>query len=387
MKEDKAKSQNKYLTTDLTGFEKFMLWHKYHPAYVNLLKHSSKILFELFGSLGGFEFLQSDDFRIKYEKLLKGRYKPSTLRRYSYGIQHYHDYLVVIGILKKKTDPIWRKPYIRKEFLFYHQNRTPYYHDIEDAYSEFMDIEKEYCDDEKRKRLGSYRKFVSFLIKNKISIFENITGLQILNFSQLEKTLKTDWNYLKYFLKFAYRQGYIPEDFSSAIISRKNIRKRKKRFLEDEKIDALVESISRESTSEKRDFSMISLMSGLALRPSETIRIKLEHIDWVNSRIFICGKDNQEDWLPLTQDVAETMIDYLKNSSDMRFKADYLFLGARPPFKPLKTHAHLSKVLSDAYERTGIQPPSGDVRLNVFRHSKATSIVNSEWQNFFTAQS
>jgi len=386
MKKIDTQSNTKFLSTDLTEFESFMLFHGYNAYHVSLLKRGPKILFELFGSIASLDFLSTADFRTNYENLLVDRYKPGTLRRYSYGIQHYHDYLVATGIVKKKPNPIWRKTPIRKQFLFYHENRTPYYLDIENAYSDYLNIEKEYCVDEKRKRLASYRKFVSFLIKSKISTFEKISGYQIVEFSRLEKTLKTDWNYLKYFLKFAYRQGYMLEDFTSAFLSRKTLRMRKKRFLDDKKIDAIVASIGRETITEKRDYSMIYLMARLGLRPSETIRIKLEHIDWVNSQIFICGKNKTEDWLPLTEESARHLIDYLKNSSALRLDPEYLFLSERPPFKPLKTHRHLTKVLSGAYEETDIQPPSGDVRLNVFRHSIATSIVNSEGQNFFTAQ-
>lgn len=387
MKETKTKTRKNFLSTDLTDFENFMLSNNYNPYHVGLLKRGPNILFELFGSMASFEFLQSKDFREKFEDVLAERYKPGTIRRYSYGIQHYHDYLVHAEILIKKANPIWRKTYIRKEFLFYHKNRTPYYHDIENVYSDHINIEKEYCADEKRKRLASYRKFVSYLIQNEIPMFEEVSGLHIVEFGRLDKTLKTDWNYLKYFLKFAYRQGYVQENFTSAFLSRVNTIKHKKRFLEDEKIDVIVKSIDRETITEKRDFSMINLMARLGLRPSETTRIKLKHIDWVNSRILICGKGNREDWLPLTQDVVEPIIEYLKVSADLRQKPEYLFLGERPPFKPLRTHRHLSKVLSEAYQETEIRPPCGSVRLNVFRHSIATSIVNRKGQNFFSAQS
>lgn len=386
MKSLETKTNIKFLSTDLTGFEDLMLLRGYNPYYVSLLKRGPSILFELLGSVASLELLSSANFRTNYEKLLEGRYAPGTLSRNSCAIQHYHDYLVVSGTIKQKADGMRQNNIVRKVSHFYFKNRTPYYHDIENAYSDYLNIEKEYCADEKRKRLGSYRKFVSFLIKSKISTFDIITGCKIVEFSRLEKTLKTDWNYLKYFLKFAYRQGYILEDLSSAFLSRKRLRIRKKRFLGDEKIDAIVASIGRETSTEKRNFSMINLMARLGLRPSETIRIKLKHIDWVNSKIFIRGKNKTEDWLPLTDESARHLIDYLKNSSVVRHDPEYLFLSERAPFKPLKTHAHLSKVLSDAYEEAGIKPPSGDVRLNVFRHSIATSIVNRDGQNFFTAQ-
>lgn len=387
MKDSKTKTHKNFLSTNLADFESFMLSKNYDPYHVGLLKRGPNILFELFGSMASFEFLQSEDYRPKFEALLADIYAPGTIRRYSDGIQHYHDYLVHAEILKRKANPIWGKKYFRKESLFYRKNRTPYYHDVENDYSDYINIEKEYCADEKRKRQASYRKFASFLILNNVPTFEEVSGLQIVEFGRLDKTLKTDWNYLKYFLKFAYRQGYMREDFTSAFLSRLHSKKYKKRFLEDEKVDAIVESIDRETATEKRDFSMINLMARLGLRPSETTRIKLKHIDWVNSRILICGKGNREDWLPLTQEVVEPIIDYLKVSARLRQKPEYLFLGERPPFKPLRTHRHLSKVLSEAYKETEIIPPCGSVRLNVFRHSIATSIVNREGQNFFQAQS
>ena len=381
-----TKPNAKFLSNDLRAFENFMLSRGYSAYYLSLLKRGPEILFEIYGALGSLDFLSNQDYRTKFKKLLEDRYQPGTLRRLSYGIRHYHDYLVEIGALNQKDIPKWRKTIIRKEFHFYHNNLTSYYRDIENSYLEHMNIEKELCADEIRKRLACYKKFVSLLIEKEISTFEQVRGNHILEFSRSKKTLKTNWNYLKYFLRFAYRQGYILEDFSFTVIPRKNARILKKRFLEDDKVDAILQSLRRETTIQKRDFTMVSLMARLGLRPSETIRIKLEHIDWVNSKILIHGKNKTEDWLPLTEEIAEPIIDYLKNSSEIRNNHKYLFLGLRPPFRRLKTHTHLTEVLSDAYENTNIQPPSGDVRLNVFRHSKATSIVNSEGQNFFTAQ-
>ena len=280
-------TNTKFLSSDLTDFENHMLRRGYDPYHVSLLKRAPKVLFELFGSIASLDFLSSEDFITNYKKLLEDRYMPGTIRRYADGIRHYHEYLAGTGVVKKKENPKWWLTNIRKEYLFYYENRTPYYHDIEDVYSDYLNIEKEYCGDEKRKRLASYKKFVSFLIKCEISTFEKITGYQIVEFSRLEKTFKTDWNYLKYFLKFAYRQGYMNEDFSSAFLSRKSVRQRKKRFLDDDKIDTIVASIGHETITEKRDYSMIYLMARLGLRPSETIRIKLEHIDWVNSQICL----------------------------------------------------------------------------------------------------
>ena len=63
-----------------------------------------------------------------------------------------------------------------------------------------------------------------------------------------------------------------------------------------------------------------------------------------------------------------------------------LFVQERPPYNAIRSTYLLTEALIAAYETTNINPPAGQVRLNVFRHSFATSLINSEGQNFFTAQ-
>lgn len=372
------------LSTDLSGYEKYLAKLGFTKRHIGFLKLAPKLMFKLYGVHSSVELIKSRGYRAKFLDTISADYCPGTLKKYASGISHYRNYLIsekvimgspAAGLFGKKYDPVR---------LYYQKNKSSYFEGVEKNYNKHLTIEMNYCKIEIRKRTATYQRFASHLIKNGCTSFLEVTGKKVIEFGTLITTYRTDWNKLRPFLKFAYREGYIAENFSDAIIPNRKNRQRRKKYIAQEQIDKLLNSLPRSNVSDKRTYAMFLLMAKLGLRPSETVRVKLKDIDWVNAKILVRGKGNRLDWLPLPSEVAEAIIIYLKQS--IRGNSGHVFVQERPPHKPI-LHTHtLTKALICAYEDTGIKPPSENIRLNVFRHSFATALINKEDQSFFTAQ-
>lgn len=222
-------------------------------------------------------------------------------------------------------------------------------------------------------------------MENVITSLQYLEGRDVVDFGNQPSTGKTAWKHLVTFLIFAYREGYVLKNYSSAIIrERKRIHTCRK-YLKKPEVESLLNSLPRITPWDKRDYAMLMLMSSLGLRPCEIIRMQLKDLDWVNYRIFIRGKGGREDWLPLPSEVALAIVDYVKSAP--RGDTNFLFVKNRPPFSRLKNTYPLKEALIKGYRLSNLKPPTKNVRLNVFRHSFATNLVNADGANFYSVQS
>ena len=91
---------------------------------------------------------------------------------------------------------------------------------------------------------------------------------------------------VRLFLRFAYLCGYLCSDLSALSPSVRTPRMGKvPRSIPPECIDALIESIGRETAADIRDCAIISLLSTYGFRGVQIRRLRLQDIDWANSRI------------------------------------------------------------------------------------------------------
>ena len=293
----------KFLSPDLRGYEKYLKNEGYGDEYIGFLTLAPRMLFDLYGSRASIKFLKDPNFRSNFLDIIRSRYQPGTLKKYSSGTRRFREYLTSAGIIdvcpeqKKGTHYITKKTY-----KYYDENHTPYFRKIEINFGEFISIERAYCKDEIRKKIGAFKKFVSYLIESKIDHFGSIDAETIIQFGLSKTTYKTDWNNLKCFLIYAFREGHISRNFSTVIISKKKNRKTQRKYIESKKKESLLSAVDCSNTLGKRNYAMFLLMAQLALRPCETHRVKYEDLDWVKPAIFDCR------WLSQAIDVSQLIL-------------------------------------------------------------------------------
>jgi site-specific recombinase XerD len=119
--------------------------------------------------------------------------------------------------------------------------------------------------------------------------------------------------------------------------------------------------------------AVIMLLAHLGLRAHEIIRLTLDDIDWIQGHILVrAGKCHRERRLPLSQEVGDALVAYLRKARPATFHRE-LFLRWRPPFRPLKSSVSITTLVNVLLQRAkvAVRRPGA----HVFRHSLATQMV------------
>ena len=134
-------------------------------------------------------------------------------------------------------------------------------------------------------------------------------------------------------------------------------------------IAAVLDSCDRSSATGLRDLAILSLLARLGLRAGEVAAIQLDDIDWRAGEIMVRAKARREERLPITEDVGESLVAYLRDArpaSDCR----NLILTGYAPFRRIHPSS-ITSVVYRACRRAGLAR-AGAHRL---RHSLAREML------------
>jgi site-specific recombinase XerD len=137
-------------------------------------------------------------------------------------------------------------------------------------------------------------------------------------------------------------------------------------------VQALIQSIDRSDPFGRRDFTILYLAAAYGLRSSELVRLTLDDIDWRGRKLrVIQTKTRQTNQLPLSDEAANVLIDYLRKARP-KSSQRHLFMRMRAPLIPLKA-ASVSDLLNHRIRCSGLDlAPFG---THVLRHSLATRLM------------
>lgn len=101
-------------------------------------------------------------------------------------------------------------------------------------------------------------------------------------------------------------------------------------------VAGLYDSCDRRSGVGRRDYAILLLLGRLGLRTIEVTRLTLDDVDWHHGELYIRGKGDRHERLPLPAEVGAAIAAYLqrgrpKVTEDVRS----LFLRSRAPYTPL----------------------------------------------------
>ena len=182
---------------------------------------------------------------------------------------------------------------------------------------------------------------------------------------------------LRLLLDYAYEKGYHDRNMKKAC---PRVREYKNvtipaTFSETE-IQAVLDKIDRNSPVGLRDYAIILTAIRLGLRESDILNLCFSDIDWENGRITILQqKTGIPISLPLLDDVAWAIIDYLRNGRPC-CDCDYIFVRHNSPITKLRsTYDIVQKYL----RRAQIALPVGKRHgLHAMRHSLASKMLEQE---------
>jgi site-specific recombinase XerD len=145
------------------------------------------------------------------------------------------------------------------------------------------------------------------------------------------------------------------------------------RYLQPEEVERLIASCNPGSPVGRRDRAILLLLARLGLRAGDIVHLRLSDIDWKEAWIHVCGKGRRHTRLPLTQEVGQAIVIYLREGRP-RTNVDALFVRCRAPFRALGSHCAVSVIVDRALKRAKVVRPSRGA-AHLLRHSVATSML------------
>ena len=141
----------------------------------------------------------------------------------------------------------------------------------------------------------------------------------------------------------------------------------------------LLKIVDRSSPKGKRDYAILLLACRLGLRSADIRELRLDDLKWDAATIEITqSKTLAPLCLPLTEEVGEALIDYLKSGRPHTNHRE-VFLKLKPPFVPFSDHNHLYHIVTYWRELAGIHFRTQQRRgLHSLRHTLATELLREQ---------
>ena len=181
---------------------------------------------------------------------------------------------------------------------------------------------------------------------------------------------------MRSFLRFLTMRGILHKDLSVELP--------KIRISQDAKIPSvwdqelvvrLLGAIDRTSAKGKRDYAILLLACRLGLRAGDIRTLKLDQLHWEDSTIEVTqSKTGMPLSLPLTSEVGDALIDYLKFGRPQATHRE-VFLKVNPPFDPF-TGNNLHHIVTYWRLLAGIKFRTPQKRgIHSLRHTLATRLL------------
>ena len=191
------------------------------------------------------------------------------------------------------------------------------------------------------------------------------------------KSVAATTSTLRSFLRIGTVQGWLPVDLSADVPT---VHVRPDATIpsiwKTEDVDALLAAVDTVSPMGKRDRAILLLACRLGMRAGDIRTLTLDSIQWATGRItFAQQKTGAIVELPMTDEVAEALIDYLRHGRPATPRRE-VFLRGNAPFEPFGNNNNLHHVITRYRRLAGIELPAKSRRgLHSLRHTLATRLL------------
>jgi len=248
---------------------------------------------------------------------------------------------------------------------------------------------EQYCEDRLHLRPSTLQRctteltiFLDFLHSRKARTLDQIQAADLSEFVSCRDHLRPGTvrglvSYVRSFLRFLTMRGILQKDLSAEL---PKIRAPRDATIpsvwDQELIVRLLGAVDRSSAKGKRDYAILLLACRLGLRAGDIRTLKLDNLRWAESTIEITqAKTSTPLTLPLTSEVGEALIDYLKSGRPQTTHRE-VFLKVNPPFDPFRENNHLHHIVKYWRLLARITFRSPQKRgLHLLRHTLATRLL------------
>ena len=178
---------------------------------------------------------------------------------------------------------------------------------------------------------------------------------------------------LRSFLRHLYQRAEIPVDLASALLPVVSWRLSDvPKSLAPEQVEAIIHSCDLSTAAGRRDRAILLLLARLGLRGGEVAAMTLDDLDWNAGVVFVSGKSQRREPLPLPREVGEALAGYLCDGRP-RWSTRRVFVRTRAPYCGFAGPGAIGDLVRRALARAGIDPPRKGSHL--LRHSLATAML------------
>jgi site-specific recombinase XerD len=232
------------------------------------------------------------------------------------------------------------------------------------------------------KRTRELTIFLNFLHSRKRRTLEEIQALDLSEFLScrdhlVPKSVSRIISDVRSFLRFLTMRGILPEDLSATLPKIQVPRDAAIPSVWDQDlVIRLLGAVDRSSAKGKRDYAILLLACRLGLRAGDIRTLKLDQLHWDDSTISVTqSKTGVPLILPLTAEVGEALIDYLKSGRPQTAHRE-VFLKVNPPFDPFAANSNLHHIIAYWRRLAGIKFRTPQKRgMQSLRHTLATRLL------------
>lgn len=272
-----------------------------------------------------------------------------------------------------------------KKFMEKRMLPNSLYSNYPDNWNLILDKFLDYCKEIKQNSGSSLKikkdyleRLLSYFYHHDLEEIKNLTKDNITTFindvvTKGEISKRKNFYVLREFLNYLFIEEILFVDLSIYVPKIKRSKRIKiPVYLKADKIEELLNSISKETKIEIRDYAIILLAARLGLRISDILNIKLKDIDWKHNKInTIQNKTNNLNILPLTNEIGWAIIDYIKNSRP-KCENEYLFVKMKYPFDKMTQFTQFNKY----FDKVNVKIEENNKKgIHNLRHSLATNML------------
>jgi site-specific recombinase XerD len=181
---------------------------------------------------------------------------------------------------------------------------------------------------------------------------------------------------LRTFFRFCFSKGYTQQHLDRAVPTLRTYKlSTVPRGLSEEQAQKVLQSVDRSTDVGRRDFAILQLLHTYGVRGGQVCALRLDEINWAENKIlFKASKKGKDSLLPLTAEVGESLLDYLRRARPTCCSYPQVFLTSRAPYHPLNE----SKVVSEIVRRRicAVDIELASKGAHAFRHGFATRMVH-----------
>jgi len=238
--------------------------------------------------------------------------------------------------------------YLQQEKLIPPSAPKPYklFPKITLEYKDFLLSRKSGCSCWIERHISFCQLFFHYIDGNGIKRINSITPEIIQHFVILEgnhhkrSTMRNQCIFLRSLLFYLHFSGRIRRNLSAIVLAPRIYQdERCPKFLTRKEIQMVLNAIDRRTTTGKRDYAIIILLSTYGLRSIEVTHLKLDDVNWRTNTIYIRNrKSGNNSAYPLSASVGEAIFSYLKHSRPKKSNRQ-IFLSHLAPHKSISSAA------------------------------------------------